>query len=152
MKIKSLTSVSVILHLISRKQANKFTALSHLVCSFWSKTCMNLLVETVLIIHDSMLAVRGGAILRAAGCRQHFCGPISAGQIFAGQNLRANICGPKFAGQNLRANICGPIFAGQNLRAKICGPKFAGQYLRANICGPHFCGPKFAGQYLRPLF
>ena len=79
-----------------------------------------------------------------AGCGQHFCGPISAGQYlrakicgphFVGQFLRAKICGPKFACQNLRANICRPIFAGQNLRAKICGPIFAGQNLRANICG-----------------
>ena len=80
---------------------------------------------------------QGGAILRAAG-------NIFAGQYLRATFLRANFCGPKFAGQNLRANICGPISAGQNLRANICGPKFAGQNLRANVCGP-----MFAGQNLR---
>ena len=60
-----------------------------------------------------------GQYLRANICGPHFCGPRFAGYIFAGQDLRANICGPKFAGQYLRAKICGSIFAGQRLR-KIC--------------------------------
>ena len=98
-----------------------------------------------------------------AGCRLRAAGNIFAGQYLRATFLRANFCGPKFAGQYLRAkflraNICGPKFAGQYLRANICGPKFAGQYLRANICGPisagqnlraNICGPKFVGQNLR---
>ena len=74
-----------------------------------------------------------GQYLRANICGPHFCGPRFAGHIFAGQNLRVNICGPKFAGQYLRAKICGSIFAGQHLRATFLRANVCGQNLRANI-------------------